>query len=65
MENTPPHPGGGGISADDFWRKKYEKAKRKRRKMKMNKEEKRKRKEENRKRKEERGKKMGKGEVKG
>jgi hypothetical protein len=58
MENSPPPGGGGEISADVIWGKKYEKAKRKRGKM-------LKKKEEREKKKEERGKKMRKGEVKG
>ena len=58
MENTPPLGGGGGISADVIWGKKYEKAKRKRRKM-------WKKREERGKKKEERGKKIRKEEAKG
>ncbi len=47
MENTPPPPhptplGGGKISADVIWEKKYEKGKRKRGKMQKKKERKRK-----------------------
>jgi hypothetical protein len=58
LENTTPPRGGGEISTDVIWGKKYEKAKRKRGKN-FKKEEKRE------KNKEERGKKMGKWEVKG
>jgi hypothetical protein len=57
MENTPP-PGGGEISADVNWGKKYEKTKRKRRKM-------WKKREERGKKKEEREKKIRKEEAKG
>jgi hypothetical protein len=56
MENTPPG-GGGEISADVIWGKKYEKTKRKRRKM-------WKKREERGKKKEERGKKIRKEEAK-
>ncbi len=54
----PPPLGGGGISADVIWGKKYEKAKRKRG-------ETQEKKEEMGRKKEDRGKKMRKGEVKG
>jgi hypothetical protein len=58
MENNPPPRGGGEISDDVIWGKKYEKAKRKRRKM-------WKKREERGKKKEERGKKLEKRKQKG